>query len=115
MTTLAPKDQLHFRQVALTMANNMHPDQNRTAGEVTEAAKKFYDFMANNTMSAQVVVQLPSPSGLPAAEAPLPTDTIDSAYCREADTEHLRELRRQRLFELDAVSNELKLRGVVPC
>lgn len=108
------KTALHFRQVALNMAQSTHDGAHPTPEQILTTARSYYNFMAGNLMSALPAAMLPTASGLPDDEAPLPTDTICSAYASEADTSHLRDLRRKLLHELDAVSNELKLRGVQP-
>jgi hypothetical protein len=108
---MTPLDQkaMDVRKYALTVACNMHDGQHVTPDTVLGAAQKFLDFVTTRQASAMEPL-IPQPSGMP----PLPADTLDSVMVQEVSTDELRTLRRQKLFELDVVTNALRSRGVVP-
>lgn len=120
---LDQKTELHYRQVAMNMACANHGGS-RNPDTVLVAAKKFYEFMAGNQMSADtaphpITGKFPQPSGMPAPVieefTAFPAETLDSVMVKEMSLHQLREARRVRLFELDVLANEQKLRGQVPC
>lgn len=119
---LDQKTELHYRQVAMNMACANHGGS-RDADTVVTTAEKFYAFMACNQMSADaphpITGKFPQPSGMPGPVVEeftaFPAETLDSVMVKEMSPHQLREARRVRLFELDVLANEQKLRGQVPC